>query len=120
MAYEHHQSSSLTSTSDSINPSYATQQHPAELESPQDIALQDRATDEQIAQDEGIPHHRTKGPLWGVLVASLVCANLLISMDNTIVADIQTPLILDLGDYTNFPWVAVGFSLGAVSLNLFW
>ena len=41
-------------------------------------------------------------------------------MDNTIVADIQAAVIVDLGDFKNFPWISVGFELGAASVQLLW
>ena len=92
----------------------------AELEGSQHTPLQELTLDEQKDQNDGPPPRTVKGPVWALIVVSLVCANLLISMDNTIVATIQPPLILDLGDYSNFPWIAVGYALGAVSVNLFW
>lgn len=60
------------------------------------------------------------GWAWAVLVTGLVMANLLISMDNTIVADIQAPIIAELGEINKFPWISVGFTLGAASANIFW
>lgn len=99
---------------------YLTHKTPAvELASSQDIALQETGA-KQDQNDESQPPRKLKGPLWGVLVGGLVCANLLISMDNTIVADIQAAILLDLGDFPNFPWISVGFELGAASANLFW
>ena len=120
VVYDYSHSSTFPNPRDASNSFYTTRHYPAELEASQGIALHDMTMHKQKHPDMSSPSRGITGPLWGVLVAGLVCGNLLISMDNTIVADIQTPLILDLGDYTNFPWVAVGYSLGAVSVNLFW
>ncbi|MCJ1330425.1 hypothetical protein MMC10_007108 [Thelotrema lepadinum] len=63
---------------------------------------------------------RLEGPWWAILVVGLVFANFLTSMDNTIVADVQAAVIEDLGDFENFPWISVGFELGAASVQLLW
>ena len=66
------------------------------------------------------PPRSINGPLWGIIVAGLVFANLLTSMDNTIVADIQAPIIVGLGGFKKFPWISVDFELGAACVQLFW
>ena len=35
-------------------------------------------------------------------------------------ADLQASIINDLGEPDKFPWISVGFALGAASTNLFW
>ena len=45
----------------------------------------------------------------------LVFANLLTSINNTIMVDIQVPVIVSLGDFKNFPWISIGFELGAAA-----
>ena len=62
---------------------------------------------------------KIKGSLWGFLVAGLVFANLLTSLNNTILADIQVPIIVGLGDFNKFPWISVGFGLEAASAQFF-
>ena len=74
----------------------------------------------ESVEDTEKPPRNINGPLWGILVAGLVFANLLTSMDNTIVADVQAPIIVSLGDFKNFPWISVGFELGAASTQLLW
>ncbi|KAI9689751.1 MAG: hypothetical protein M1822_009633 [Bathelium mastoideum] len=68
----------------------------------------------------GETERNIRGPRWVVLVLGLVFANLLTSMDNTITADVQAPIIVALGDVRKFPWISVGYGLGAASVQLFW
>ncbi|KAI4150855.1 MAG: hypothetical protein LQ340_003854 [Diploschistes diacapsis] len=70
--------------------------------------------------EEAGPTRSIKGLPWAILIMSLLSAHFLCAMDNTIVADIQGPIIRDLGEYDKFPWISVGFELGAASANLFW
>ena len=87
------------------------------------IPLKDRGSpDTEAGPDLAAhePERKVKGPAWAILVISLVAANLLYSLDNTIVADVQAPIILDLGDIQKFPWISTGFALGAAATNLFW
>ena len=77
-------------------------------------------TDVVPVEETENPPRNINGPLWFIVVAGLVFANLLTSMDNTIVADIQAPIILSLHSFKNFAWISVGFELGAASVQLFW
>ena len=72
------------------------------------------------AENSSSSARKTTGLPWAILVIGLVAANLLISMDNTVVADIQAPIIRELGDPNKLPWISVGFVLGAASANIMW
>ena len=77
--------------------------------------------EEAAAAAKAAPAERKiKGVKWAILMVSLLSAHFLCSLDNTIVADIQAPIIRDLGQFNKFPWISVGFELGAASANLFW
>ena len=91
----------------------------------EDAASQTASSRNDILKAEGIPltegqQRRIKGVKWAALIVSLLSAHLLCSLDNTIVANIQAPIIRDLGQFDKFPWISVGFELGAASANLFW
>ena len=66
------------------------------------------------------PIRQIRGISWAILIGSLASANFLVSMDNTIVADVQAPIIEDFREVDKLPWISVAFELGAASANLFW
>lgn len=63
---------------------------------------------------------RLKGPLWVLVVASILSSTFLFALDNTVVADIQPRIIQSFGEIPKLPWVSVAFALGAASVNLVW
>ena len=96
--------------------------HEADSGVPPAIPLKGRGEDtESNPQTPELPQQRkVTGVAWALLIISLVAANLLYSLDNTIVADVQGPIIEDLGEIEKLPWISTGFALGAAATNLFW
>ena len=91
-----------------------------DFEGVQAIPLRDQRADTKatlLSQDSS-PTRQLTGVRWALVIIALVAANLLSSLDNTIVADLQVPLIADLGEVEKFPWISIGFGLGAASTNL--
>ncbi len=60
------------------------------------------------------------GPLWGLVVLSILSSTFLFSLDNTIVADVQPAIVRQFNATDKLPWLSVAFLLGAASSNLFW
>lgn len=60
------------------------------------------------------------GPLWGLVVLSILSSTFLFSLDNTIVADVQPAIVRRFNATDKLPWLSVAFLLGAASSNLFW
>jgi len=60
------------------------------------------------------------GIVWGLVVVAILSADFLFALDNTIVADVQPKIVLDLGEIEKLPWIAVAFALGGVAVNLIW
>ena len=66
------------------------------------------------------PPRDLHGIIWILVVVSVLSADFLFALDNTIVADVQPKIILDLGEVGKLPWVSVAFALGGVAVNLIW
>ncbi|KAI9875888.1 MAG: hypothetical protein M1830_007829 [Pleopsidium flavum] len=60
------------------------------------------------------------GPLWWLVVLSILSTTFLFSLDNTIVADVQPSIVRQFDATEELPWLSVAFLLGAASTNLFW
>ncbi|MCJ1386659.1 hypothetical protein MMC17_009785 [Xylographa soralifera] len=60
------------------------------------------------------------GIIWVLVVVAVLWADFLVALDNTIVADVQPKILLDLGEIDKLPWVSVAFALGGVAVNLVW
>lgn len=60
------------------------------------------------------------GPLWCLVVLSILSSTFLFSLDNTIVADVQPAIVRRFNATDKLPWLSVAFLLGAASSNLFW
>ncbi|PSN59368.1 putative efflux pump antibiotic resistance protein [Corynespora cassiicola Philippines] len=55
---------------------------------------------------------------WLLVCVAIYSSSFLYGLDNAIVADIQGPLIDDLGEFGKLGWLAVGFPLGSVATIL--
>lgn len=66
------------------------------------------------------PPRDLHGIIWVLVVVSVLSADFLFALDNTIVADVQPSILLDLGEVGKLPWVSVAFALGGVAVNLIW
>ncbi|ETN44952.1 uncharacterized protein HMPREF1541_09827 [Cyphellophora europaea CBS 101466] len=81
----------------------------------------DRASDSgsgSQAVKPAAPTRPVKGPLWVLVVISILSSTFLFSLDNTIVAVIQPAIVQRFNAFEKLPWIAVGFVLGGCSMNL--
>lgn len=60
------------------------------------------------------------GLLWGFTVLSILSSTFLFSLDNTIVADVQPPIVRQFQATEKLPWLSVAFLLGATGTTLSW
>jgi hypothetical protein len=60
------------------------------------------------------------GVKWALVVVAILSSIFLFSLDNTIVAVIQPPVVETFGTVGKLPWLSVAFLLGAASTNLIW
>ena len=74
----------------------------------------------QTAEEPAKPPRNVTGPLWGLVVLSILSSTFLFSLDNTIVADVQPAIVRQFNATDKLPWLSVAFLLGAASSNLFW
>lgn len=58
------------------------------------------------------------GPRWFLVCLALYSCNVLYGLDNTIVANIQAPIIDSLGNVGKLGWLGIGFPLGAIAAIL--
>lgn len=63
---------------------------------------------------------RPKGFLWLITVFALNSTAFLISVNTTMVADIQPIIIKEFGEVAKLPWISVSYELTALSVNLLW
>ncbi|CAG8982088.1 hypothetical protein HYALB_00014015, partial [Hymenoscyphus albidus] len=63
---------------------------------------------------------KLKGPLWVLVVVSVLSSTFLFGLDTTITAVLQPKIIETFGEIEKLPWVSVGAGLGGVSVNLVW
>ncbi|PVI02672.1 MFS general substrate transporter [Periconia macrospinosa] len=77
----------------------------------------DATASPEISQIKDRP--REYGTLrWIVVCIAIYSSSFLYGLDNAIVADIQGPLIDDLGEVAKLGWLAIGFPLGSVATIL--
>lgn len=55
---------------------------------------------------------------WILVLVAIYVPTLVYGLDNTIVANIQPAIVEDFGSVEKLTFVSVGFSLGAIALNL--
>ncbi|KAJ6155795.1 hypothetical protein N7470_006361 [Penicillium chermesinum] len=58
--------------------------------------------------------------LWALIVLTIVSSIFLFSMDNTIVADIQSPIVNKFGEVGKLSWMGVAFVLSSASTMTTW
>lgn len=75
---------------------------------------------EPISGTETVNKSRTiRGFRWFIICVSLYVTCALYGLDTTIAADVQGPVIADLGHVEQLSWVGAGFPLGSVCVILF-
>jgi hypothetical protein len=97
-----------------------------ELRSAQPILSSTTSTPETAKEAEPIisspqqPPRDVSGPVWILVVLSILSSTFLWALDNTIVADVQPSIVRAFASVDKLPWLPVAFLLGAASTNLFW
>ena len=61
-----------------------------------------------------------KSSVWILLLTAILSSHFLYALDNTVVADVQPSIILDLGEIEKLPWIAVSFQFAAAAVTLVW
>ncbi|KAK3305036.1 putative MFS transporter [Chaetomium strumarium] len=74
--------------------------------------------DQQPLSSDGRPQRSIRGLRWLLVCLAIFSCNLLYGLDNTIVADIQAPIIDSLGGVSKLGWLGVGFPLGSIAIIL--
>ncbi|KAI1819284.1 putative MFS transporter [Xylaria intraflava] len=64
------------------------------------------------------PQRSITGLRWILVCMAIFSCNFLYGLDNTIVADIQAPIIDSLGNINKLGWLGIGFPLGAIAVIL--
>ncbi|PLB35610.1 MFS general substrate transporter [Aspergillus candidus] len=70
------------------------------------------------AADPDSSPRQLHGPLWFLVVISILSSIFLYSLDNTVVADITPSAVNRFGDVVKLPWLSVGFLLGGAAVVL--
>ncbi|KAJ5642089.1 hypothetical protein N7490_006089 [Penicillium lividum] len=63
---------------------------------------------------------RVSKPLWILIVLTILSSTFLFSLDNTIVADIQSPVIARFGEVGKLSWLGVAFGLSSSATVITW
>ncbi|KAJ6007479.1 hypothetical protein N7540_011455 [Penicillium herquei] len=63
---------------------------------------------------------RVAKPLWLLIVLTILSSTLLFSLDNTIVADVQSPIVEAFGDVDKLSWLGVAFALSSSATIITW
>ena len=110
--------------------SHSDDQHPDTVEKPAEhIEASSKPSPEKgVASIEELakPFERhdspktPSGPVWVIVVLSILSSTFLFALDNTVVADIQPRIIESFNEIQKLPWISVAFALGGVSVNLVW
>ncbi|KGO47753.1 Major facilitator superfamily domain, general substrate transporter [Penicillium expansum] len=72
-----------------------------------------------LAEPEAPPRDIT-GWRWYLTLASILASTFLYALDATVVADLQSVIVQDLGGVTKLSWLSVAFLLSATATNLVW
>jgi Major Facilitator Superfamily len=80
----------------------------------------DVADEKQREVEVEAPPRDVHGAKWALVVVAILSSIFLFSLDNTIVAVIQPPVVETFGAVGKLPWLSVAFLLGAASTNLIW
>ena len=70
-----------------------------------------------------VHHHASQADQafkWCVIVATILSATFLFSLDNTIVAEVQAVVVKDLGEANKLSWLGVAFVLASASTIVTW
>ncbi|KAJ5908620.1 hypothetical protein N7495_001302 [Penicillium taxi] len=59
-------------------------------------------------------------PLWALIVLTILSSTFLFSLDNTIVADVQSPIIQAFGEVGKLSWLGVAFVLSGSATIITW
>ncbi|KAJ5992170.1 major facilitator superfamily transporter [Penicillium sp. IBT 35674x] len=82
------------------------------------------ATTTEIDQDVDFVQEdvqaRVSKPLWLLIVVTILSSTFLFSLDNTIVADVQPPIIEKFGEVGKLSWLGVAFVLASSSTIVTW
>lgn len=62
--------------------------------------------------------HPVKGFKWWLLLVAVYSTTFLYGLDNTIVADVQGPILDRFGQVEKLSWIGTGFPLGSVAVIL--
>lgn len=76
------------------------------------------STPETPSANDLKPQRSVTGLRWLLVCLALYSCNFLYGLDNTIVADIQAPVIDSLGNVNKLGWLGIGFPLGAIAAIL--
>ncbi|KAJ5524144.1 hypothetical protein N7494_010794 [Penicillium frequentans] len=63
---------------------------------------------------------RVSKPLWLLIVVTILSSTFLFSLDNTIVADVQSPIIEKFGEVGKLSWLGVAFVLASSATIITW
>ncbi|KAF4764544.1 hypothetical protein HAV15_001926 [Penicillium sp. str.  len=66
------------------------------------------------------PLRDISGWKWYLTLASILASTFLYALDATVVADLQSVIVQDLGGITKLSWLSVAFLLSATATNLVW
>ncbi|CRL28217.1 Sucrose/H+ symporter, plant [Penicillium camemberti] len=72
-----------------------------------------------LAEPEAPPRD-ISGWKWYLTLASILASTFLYALDATVVADLQSVIVQDLGGITKLSWLSVAFLLSATATNLVW
>ncbi|KAK4868880.1 hypothetical protein LT330_006489 [Penicillium expansum] len=72
-----------------------------------------------LAEPEAPPRD-ISGWRWYLTLASILASTFLYALDATVVADLQSVIVQDLGGVTKLSWLSVAFLLSATATNLVW
>lgn len=61
---------------------------------------------------------RIRGWKWVFVVIGLFATSFLYGLDTTITADVQAPVLRDLGEITKLGWLGIGFPMGSIAAIL--
>jgi hypothetical protein len=87
-----------------------------EKNSPSGSTASPHSGNENIKSDENVREYGTLRWIW--VCFAIYSTSFIYGLDNAIVADIQGPLIDDLGEVGKLGWLAIGFPLGSVATIL--
>ncbi|CAI7658272.1 unnamed protein product [Penicillium discolor] len=78
------------------------------------------ANDDAALAGPEAPPRDISGWKWYLTLASILASTFLYALDATVVADLQSVIVQDLGGITKLSWLSVAFLLSATATNLVW